>query len=79
MCYNLAWKFFNIEVDAIPMGKHVTKYMLYQKERKMLPVDENVHRLVVLYAKEHKITITEATYILLGKALKDAWICEEEE
>jgi len=40
------------------------------KERvKTLPIDERVHFLVKNYAREHRITITEATYILLGKAL----------
>ena len=36
---------------------------------KTIFVDERVHFLVKNYAREHRITITEATYSLLGKAL----------
>ena len=50
------------------MGKH--KYIIELSEkRKNIAVAEDVHCQIKLYAEEHNISISEATYILLGKAL----------
>ena len=47
------------------------RYRIYYKDQKVksLIVDENVHALVTMFAKNNKITMTEAVYYLLGKAL----------
>jgi len=56
----------------------MNRYMLGTK-RTSLMVDPRVHILVKLYAKERGITVTEATYILLGKALSQEYGLEFEE
>ena len=46
------------------------RYTIGRRPRvKHLPVEDDVHLCVKMYAEEHDITITEATYILLRKAL----------
>ena len=48
-------------------------------ERTSLMVDPKVHMLVKLYADERGMTVTEATYILLGKAFSQEYGFEFEE
>lgn len=50
------------------------KYVLGEKvHRKYLLVEPKVHALVKSYAQEKGITIAEATYILLSKAIPEEY------
>ena len=41
-----------------------------ETRRKNIPIGEEVHLLLKTYAKEHDITLLEATYRLIGKGFE---------
>ena len=51
-----------------PIREHGNYYILGYK-RKPIMVEPDVHTLVKLYARENGITVSEAAYRLLSKAL----------
>ena len=57
------------------------KYLLYGGNDKVTPmtlaVEPKIHALIKAYALENKITIVEATYILMGKGLAAAYGIED--
>ena len=62
------------------MAKSRFRYILPKKEQRMhLVVSPEVHALVQLFAKEQGITITEATFRLLGIAFRVVYNLQEED
>jgi hypothetical protein len=42
---------------------------MYRKERKLLAADPEVHAFVMTFANKYGLKMTEAAYILIGRAL----------